>query len=223
MKLSKILFFFAWIGIFILSVIVGVCSIFPDTVKETILSYAGANGVIYENSLVGLKILNTDIIKLSEGLKPFSVLRYGIFAICMIYFMISILKFFSNFSKSKSYKVENGDGVLAISNKTIKKVIVDILSKDKEIKKYKVDCRTIRKEYYVILELGMRINRDVAKKMLEIQNLIKRELKERLDVQVDHVEIKITKLSTVKAQDMVRLDVEDEEKLQKDEIINENA
>ena len=84
--IKKIIFFFAWIGIFLLSITGIVYVVIPKYLVQF-------------NTYIGT--LSYDIIVL---------------IISIIYFIVSILKFLSLFEKNKDYEIKTEDGIVYISS-----------------------------------------------------------------------------------------------------------
>lgn len=121
-----------------------------------------------------------------------------VFNICLIYICISILKLLSNFSKEEDYVIKNEHGSVHISTDTVKNLIREILSKDSDIRGLKIDCGNRGSKYFVKLNLDMVSNNNLSTKTVDIQNLIKTNLEQKLDLKVDYIEVKISKLSIKK-------------------------
>lgn len=160
--IKKILFFFAWVGIFILSVL-------------------GLGYILFPNLFVDFDINSL----------TFKVI---VFNICLIYICLSILKLVSNFYKDKDYIIKTEHGKINISTETIKNFIKEILSKDSDIKGVKVVCKSRRNKQDIKLTLDM-VSVDLSSKTFEIQQLVKKNLEEKLDLKINSIEIKIEKLS----------------------------
>ena len=163
---KKIIFFFAWVGIFVIS-IMGIAYIAMPKYFIT---------VDMSSLLFKLTVLN----------------------ISLIYMFISILKLFSNFPKQEDYVIKNDHGSVHISTDTVKNLIREILSKDRDIKGLKIDCGNKGKKYFVKINLDMISNSSLSTKTTDIQSLIKDNLEEKLDLKVDYIEVKISKLSIKK-------------------------
>ncbi|MGL4909930.1 MAG: alkaline shock response membrane anchor protein AmaP [Cetobacterium sp.] len=161
--IKKIIFFFAWLGIFIMSIM--------GIVHITMPQYFSSIDV---NSLM------------------FKVIFFNI---CLIYITISILKLLSKFSKQKDYVIKNDHGAVHISTDTVKNLIREMLSRDSDIKGLKIDCGNRGSKYFIKLNLEMLSNNNLSQKTVNIQDLIKHNLEEKLDLKVDYIEVKISKLS----------------------------
>lgn len=123
------------------------------------------------------------------------IFKVIVFNICLIYACISILKLLSNFSKEKDYVIKNEHGSVHISTDTVKNLIRESLSKDNDIKSLKIDCGNRGSKYFVKLNLDMISNNNLSAKTIDIQNLVKANLEQKLDLKVDYIEVKISRLS----------------------------
>ena len=69
------------------------------------------------------------------------------------------------------------------------------MSKDSDIKGLKIECGNRGSKYFVKLNLDMISNNNLSSKTVDIQNLIKTNLEQKLDLKVDYIEVKISRLS----------------------------
>ena len=69
------------------------------------------------------------------------------------------------------------------------------MSKDNDIKSLKIDCGNRGSKYFVKLNLDMISNNNLSAKTIDIQNLVKANLEQKLDLKVDYIEVKISRLS----------------------------
>lgn len=120
------------------------------------------------------------------------------FNICLLYLFICILKLSSNFSKTEDYVIKTEHGSVHISPDTVKNLIRELLSKDKDIKGLRIDCGNKGRKFFVKISLEILSNSSIASKTLDIQSFIKNSLEEKLDLKVDEIEVKISKLSMKK-------------------------
>ncbi|WP_297486836.1 alkaline shock response membrane anchor protein AmaP [uncultured Cetobacterium sp.] len=164
--IKKIIFFFAWVGIFAMS-IVG----FAYMVMPSYFSNIDTTSLLFK-----IVVLN----------------------ICLIYFIISLLKLFSKFSKEEDYVIKNENGTVHISTETVKSLVKELLSKDRDIRSLKIDCGKKGRKFYIIINLEILSNSSIAAKTTDIQSYIKNTLDEKLDLKVDVIEVRISKLSMKK-------------------------
>lgn len=161
--LRKVIFFFAWLGIFVLSVFG--------------ITYVAVPGFIVKFNIDGF-MWNAAVIVVS-----------------LIYLFISLLKFTTLFSREEGYVIKNQNGEVRISIDSIKSIIKEILNRDKEVRNVKVVCGRKGKKHTVTIYMDMETNKSIADKTSEIQNAVKYELQDKLQLDVSVVEVKIKKLS----------------------------
>ncbi|MDP0488263.1 MAG: alkaline shock response membrane anchor protein AmaP [Fusobacterium sp. JB021] len=118
-----------------------------------------------------------------------------ILTISIIYIFIVIIKFISLFKKEEGYIIKGELGTVNISLDSIKGVIKEILSPDREIRNIKIVCGKKRKKHYILINLDMLTNRSIAEKSEELQKKIKSELQDKLELDIEVIEIKIKKVS----------------------------
>lgn len=161
--LRKVIFFFAWLGIFVLSVFG--------------ITYVAVPGFIVKFNIDGF-MWNAAVIVVS-----------------LIYLFISLLKFITLFSREEGYVIKNQNGEVRISIDSIKSIIKEILNRDKEVRNVKIVCGRKGKKHTVTIYMDMETNKSIADKTSEIQNAVKYELQDKLQLDVSVVEVKIKKLS----------------------------
>ena len=161
--LRKVIFFFAWLGIFVLSVFG--------------ITYVAVPGFIVKSNIDGF-MWNAAVIVVS-----------------LIYLFISLLKFTTLFSREEGYVIKNQNGEVRISIDSIKSIIKEILNRDKEVRNVKIVCGRKGKKHTVTIYMDMETNKSIADKTSEIQNAVKYELQDKLQLDVSVVEVKIKKLS----------------------------
>jgi uncharacterized alkaline shock family protein YloU len=164
--LNKVIFFFAWIGIFFLSL-------------------AGIVYAIYPTYFINFNVN-------SIWFKPV------ILVISIIYFLITLLKLFSKFSKTKDYEVKTEHGIVSISSETVKSTVRGILNSDPDIRNMKIETENRGRKYDVIVILEIASEVQVNEKVLKLQEEIRDVLKDKLGLETDRIEIKIARLSSNK-------------------------
>ena len=165
---KKIIFFFAWVGIFIISLIS--------------LNYVLLPGqVFYDNPY-------------TANITTFQY-KMVILVVASLYIFICLYKFFSLFER----KTENG--TLKITRATINNYVTDLLRKDPDITGIKTTSELKGNKFliYVKCELLAKIN--IADKIAQLQNLIKKDLNDNIGVEVNKV---IVNISKVEAKEVVR-------------------
>ncbi|WP_270427381.1 alkaline shock response membrane anchor protein AmaP [Fusobacterium mortiferum] len=163
--IKKIIFFFAWLGIFLLSI----------------------TGIVYVAVPKYLVQFNTYIGTLSYDIV--------VLAISIIYFIISILKFLSLFERTKDYEIKTEDGVVYISSASVTSFIRELLSKDKEISNIRVETSKKGRKFNIRVRLDMLSNGNISGKSSSIQNEIKSKLADKMGLEVGAIEVKISKLA----------------------------
>ena len=164
---KKIIFFFAWVGIFIISLIS--------------LNYVRLPGqVFYDNPY-------------TANITTFQY-KMVILVVASLYIFICLYKFFSLFERKKDYERKTENGTLKITRATINNYVTDLLRKDPDITGIKTTSELKGNKFliYVKCELLARIN--IANKIAQLQNLIKNDLSENIGVDVNKVVVNISKL-----------------------------
>lgn len=161
--LKKIIFFFAWLGIFVLSIV----------------------GIVYVTVPGFLVRFNID------GF----MWKLTILIVSFIYLFISLLKFGTLFSREEGYIIKNENGEVKISIDSIKSIIKEILNRDKEVRNVKIVCGRKGKKHTITIYMDMETNKSISEKTSEIQNAVKYELQDKLQLEVSVVTVKIKKLS----------------------------
>ena len=104
--LKKLIFFFAWVGIFLISLVA--------------LNYILLPGqLLFDNPYV-------------EKITSFEY-KMTILVIAALYLFICIIKFFSLFERKKDYQRKTENGLLKISKATINNYVMDLLRRDPDI------------------------------------------------------------------------------------------
>ena len=164
---KKIIFFFAWVGIFLISLIS--------------LNYVLLPGqVFYDNTY-------------TANITTFQY-KMVILVLASLYIFICLYKFFSLFERKKDYQRKTENGTLKISRATINNYVNDLLRKDPDITGIKTTSELKGNKFliYVKCELLAKIN--ITDKIAQLQNLIKRDLGENVGVEVNKVVVNISKL-----------------------------
>lgn len=164
---KKIIFFFAWVGIFLISLIS--------------LNYVLLPGqIFYDNHYI-------------ENMTTFEY-KMVILVLASLYLIICLYKFVSLFERKKDYERKTENGTLKITRATINNYVTDLLRKDPDITGIKTTSELKGNKFliYVKCELLAKIN--IADKIAQLQNLIKRDLGENIGVEVNKVVVNISKL-----------------------------
>ena len=165
--LKKLIFFFAWIGIFLISLVA--------------LNYILLPGqIVYDNPFV-------------EAITSFQY-KMVILVIAALYLFICIIKFFSLFERKKDYERKTENGLLKISKATINNYVMDLLRKDPDITGIKTVSELKGNKFFINIKCELLAKMNVANKISYLQNLIKTDLMENLGVDVNKVVVNIAKI-----------------------------
>ena len=165
--LKRLIFFFAWIGIFLISLVA--------------LNYILLPGqIVYDNPYV-------------EVITSFQY-KMIILVLAALYLFICLIKFFSLFERKKDYERKTENGTLKISKSTINNYIMDLLRKDPDITGIKTVSELKGNKFLINIKCELLAKMNVANKISELQNLIKTDLMENLGVDVNKVVVNILKI-----------------------------
>ena len=165
--LKKLIFFFAWIGIFLISLVA--------------LNYILLPGqIVYDNPYV-------------EAITSFQY-KMIILVIAALYLFICIIKFFSLFERKKDYERKTENGLLKISKATINNYVMDLLRKDPDITGIKTVSELKGNKFFINIKCELLAKMNIANKISYLQNLIKTDLMENLGVDVNKVVVNIAKI-----------------------------
>ena len=165
--LKKLIFFFAWIGIFLISLVA--------------LNYILLPGqIVYDNPY-------------AEKITSFQY-KMIILVLAALYLFICIIKFFSLFERKKDYERKTENGLLKISKATINNYVMDLLRKDPDITGIKTVSELKGNMFFINIKCELLAKMNVANKISYLQNLIKTDLMENLGVDVNKVVVNIAKI-----------------------------
>ena len=165
--LKKLIFFFAWIGIFLISLVA--------------LNYILLPGqIVYDNPFV-------------EAITSFQY-KMIILVIAALYLFICIIKFFSLFERKKDYQRKTENGLLKISKATINNYVMDLLRRDPDITGIKTVSELKGNKFFINIKCELLAKMNIANKISYLQNLIKTDLMENLGVDVNNVVVNIAKI-----------------------------
>ena len=165
--LKRLIFFFAWIGLFLISLVA--------------LNYILLPGqVVYDNPYV-------------EVITSFQY-KMIILVLAALYLFICLIKFFSLFERKKDYERKTENGTLKISKSTINNYIMDLLRKDPDITGIKTVSELKGNKFLINIKCELLAKMNVANKISDLQNLIKTDLMENLGVDVNKVVVNILKI-----------------------------
>ena len=165
--LKRLIFFFAWIGIFLISLVA--------------LNYILLPGqVVYDNPYV-------------EVITSFQY-KMIILVLAALYLFICLIKFFSLFERKKDYERKTENGLLKISKTTINNYVMDLLRKDPDITGIKTVSELKGNKFFINIKCELLAKMNIANKISYLQNLIKTDLMENLGVDVNKVVVNIAKI-----------------------------
>ena len=165
--LKKLIFFFAWIGIFLISLVA--------------LNYILLPGqIVYDNPY-------------AEKITSFQY-KMVILVLAALYLFICIIKFFSLFERKKDYERKTENGLLKISKATINNYVMDLLRRDPDITGIKTVSELKGNKFFINIKCELLAKMNIANKISYLQNLIKTDLMENLGVDVNKVVVNIVKI-----------------------------
>ena len=165
--LKKLIFFFAWIGIFLISLVA--------------LNYILLPGqIVYDNPFV-------------EAITSFQY-KMIILVLAALYLFICLIKFVSLFERKKDYERKTENGLLKISKATINNYVMDLLRKDPDITGIKTVSELKGNKFFINIKCELLAKMNIANKISYLQNLIKTDLMENLGVDVNKVVVNIAKI-----------------------------
>ena len=165
--LKKLIFFFAWIGIFLISLVA--------------LNYILLPGqIVYDNHY-------------AEKITSFQY-KMIILVLAALYLFICIIKFFSLFERKKDYERKTENGLLKISKATINNYVMDLLRRDPDITGIKTVSELKGNKFFINIKCELLAKMNIANKISYLQNLIKTDLMENLGVDVNKVVVNIAKI-----------------------------
>ena len=165
--LKKLIFFFAWIGIFLISLVA--------------LNYILLPGqIVYDNPF-------------AEKITSFEY-KMAILVVAALYLFICLIKFVSLFERKKDYERKTENGTLKISKATINNYVMDLLRRDPDITGIKTVSELKGNKFLINIKCELLAKMNIANKISYLQNLIKTDLMENLGVDVNKVVVNIAKI-----------------------------
>ena len=165
--LKKLIFFFAWIGIFLISLVALNYILLPVQ-------------IVYDNPY-------------AEKITSFQY-KMIILVLAALYLFICIIKFFSLFERKKDYERKTENGLLKISKATINNYVMDLLRRDPDITGIKTVSELKGNKFFINIKCELLAKMNIANKISYLQNLIKTDLMENLGVDVNKVVVNIAKI-----------------------------
>ena len=171
---KKIIFFFAWVGMFIISLIS--------------LNYVLLPGQLFFNNPYTANITTFQY-------------KMIVLVLASLYIFICLCKFFSLFERKKDYERKTENGTLKISRATINSYVSDLLRKDPDITGIKTTSELKGNKFLIYIKCELLAKINIADKIAQLQNLIKRDLNDNIGVEVNKVVVNISK---IEAKEVVR-------------------
>ena len=171
---KKIIFFFAWVGMFIISLIS--------------LNYVLLPGQLFFNNPYTANITTFQY-------------KMIVLVLASLYIFICLCKFFSLFERKKDYQRKTENGTLKISRATINSYVSDLLRKDPDITGIKTTSELKGNKFLIYIKCELLAKINIADKIAQLQNLIKRDLNDNIGVVVNKVVVNISK---IEAKEVVR-------------------
>ena len=171
---KKIIFFFAWVGMFVISLIS--------------LNYVLLPGQLFFNNPY---TANTTTFEY----------KLVVLVLASLYIFICLCKFFSLFERKKDYERKTENGTLKISRATINNYVSDLLRKDPDITGIKTTSELKGNKFLIYIKCELLAKINIADKIAQLQSLIKRDLNDNIGVEVNKVVVNISK---IEAKEVVR-------------------
>ena len=165
--LKRLIFFFAWIGIFLICLVA--------------LNYILLPGQLLFDNPYAEKITSFEY-------------KMTILVLAALYLFICLIKFFSLFERKKDYERKTENGLLKISKTTINNYVMDLLRKDPDITGIKTVSELKGNKFFINIKCELLAKMNIANKISYLQNLIKTDLMENLGVDVNKVVVNIAKI-----------------------------
>ena len=171
---KKIIFFFAWVGMFVISLIS--------------LNYVLLPGQLFFNNPY---TANTTTFEY----------KLVVLVLASLYIFICLCKFFSLFERKKDYERKTENGTLKISRATINNYVSDLLRKDPDITGIKTTSELKGNKFLIYIKCELLAKINISDKIAQLQSLIKRDLNDNIGVEVNKVVVNISK---IEAKEVVR-------------------
>ena len=171
---KKIIFFFAWVGMFVISLIS--------------LNYVLLPGQLFFNNPYTANITTFQY-------------KMIVLVLASLYIFICLYKFFSLFERKKDYQRKTENGTLKISRATINNYVTDLLRKDLDITGIKTTSELKGNKFLIYIKCELLAKINIADKIAQLQSLIKRDLNDNIGVEVNKVVVNISK---IEAKEVVR-------------------
>ena len=171
---KKIIFLLAWVGIFLISLVS--------------LNYVLLPGqFFYDNPYVA-------------NVTTFEY-KMVVLVLASLYIFICLCKFFSLFERKKDYERKTENGTLRISRATINNYVSDLLRKDPDITGVKTTSELKGNKFLIYIKCELLAKINIANKITQLQDLIKKDLNENIGVEANKIVINISK---IEAKEVIR-------------------
>ncbi|WP_319370192.1 alkaline shock response membrane anchor protein AmaP [uncultured Ilyobacter sp.] len=125
--------------------------------------------------------------------------RGSLIGLSAIYLLLAIEKFLSNFEKPKDYEIQTENGKLTVSSSSVNNLVKEIVGSSSDIKNIRPSNKIKRKKLFITVKVDAYTDSEISKNILDLQRQIKDYVFEYLGVEVENVEVKVSKLVKRKA------------------------
>ena len=164
---KKIIFFFAWVGIFIISLVS--------------LNYVLLPGQFFYDNPYTANITTFEY-------------KMVVLVLAALYIFLCLYKFVSLFERKKDYQRKTENGTLKISRTTINNYVNDLLRKDSDITGIKTTSELKGNKFLIFVKCELLAKINIANKIAQLQELIKTDLNDNIGVEVNKVIVNISKI-----------------------------
>ena len=164
---KKIIFFFAWVGIFIISLVS--------------LNYVLLPGQFFYDNPYTANITTFEY-------------KMVVLVLAALYIFLCLYKFVSLFERKKDYQKKTENGTLKISRTTINNYVNDLLRKDSDITGIKTTSELKGNKFLIYIKCELLAKINIANKIAQLQELIKTDLNDNIGVEVNKVIVNISKI-----------------------------
>ena len=164
---KKIIFFFAWVGIFLISLIS--------------LNYVLLPGQFFYDNPYTANITTFEY-------------KMVVLVLAALYIFLCLYKFVSLFERKKDYQKKTENGTLKISRTTINNYVNDLLRKDSDITGIKTTSELKGNKFLIYIKCELLAKINIANKIAQLQELIKTDLNDNIGVEVNKVIVNISKI-----------------------------
>ena len=164
---KKIIFFFAWVVIFLISLIS--------------LNYVLLPGQFFYDNPYTANITTFEY-------------KMVVLVLAALYIFLCLYKFVSLFERKKDYQRKTENGTLKISRTTINNYVNDLLRKDSDITGIKTTSELKGNKFLIYIKCELLAKINIANKIAQLQELIKIDLNDNIGVEVNKVIVNISKI-----------------------------